>query len=101
LTAQCRQARRDAPDLYPFPFHPDPGGLVPWGSDEHGSKYCFLAAEPDPDQWRIVVSSECNDWFETAGPFSDFLLRCFEHTDRSPFMDCSGPRAGARYVSLA
>ncbi|PKT68565.1 hypothetical protein CW362_34295 [Streptomyces populi] len=55
-----RRARLSAPDLYPYPFHPDPGGLISWGSDEHGCEYYFLAIEPDPDEWRIVVSSERN-----------------------------------------
>ncbi|MFF0594045.1 SMI1/KNR4 family protein [Streptomyces antibioticus] len=95
-----RRARLDAPDLYPYPFHPDPGGLISWGSDEHGGEYYFLAAGPDPDEWRIVVGSECNTWFETAGTFCDFLVRCFDRVDRPPFMDRSWPGPGARYHPL-
>ncbi|MFE8017744.1 SMI1/KNR4 family protein [Streptomyces antibioticus] len=95
-----RRARLSAPDLYPYPFHPDPGGLISWGSDEHGGEYYFLAAGPDPDEWRIVVGSECNTWFETAGTFCDFLVRCFDRVDRPPFMDRSWPGPGARYRPL-
>ncbi|MGW1535667.1 SMI1/KNR4 family protein [Streptomyces aureus] len=94
-----RRARLDAPDLYPYPFHPDPGGLISWGSDESGNEYYFLALEPDPDEWRIVVGSESNDWFETAGTFSDFLVRCFDRTDRPPFLPRSWPTPDARYHS--
>ncbi|MER5664590.1 SMI1/KNR4 family protein [Streptomyces mirabilis] len=94
-----RRARLRAPDLYPYPFHPDPGGLISWGSDEQGSEYYFLANEPDPDEWRIVVSSECNSWFETAGTFCDFLVRCFDRIDRPPFMDRTWPTPEARYHS--
>ncbi|MFF0061190.1 SMI1/KNR4 family protein [Streptomyces sp. NPDC005279] len=96
-----RRARSEAPDLYPYPFHPDSGGLIPWGSDEQGSAYYFLAAERKPEEWRIVVHSECNDWYETAGTFTDFLTRCFDRTDRPPFMARAWPRSGAGYVSLA
>ncbi|MFF3739028.1 SMI1/KNR4 family protein [Streptomyces sp. NPDC002566] len=97
----CRRARLSDPDLYPYPFHPDPGGLIPWGSDEHDNEYYFLAIEPDPDEWRIVVSSECNEWFETAGTFCDFLVRCFDRIDRPPFMARAWPALDARYHSHA
>ncbi|MEV4452999.1 SMI1/KNR4 family protein [Streptomyces mirabilis] len=96
-----RWSRLSAPDLYPYPFHPDPGGLISWGSDEHGSEYYFLAIEPNPDEWRIVVGSECNSWFETAGTFCDFLVRCFDRIDRPPFMDRAWPTPDARYHSHA
>ncbi|GGX85222.1 SMI1/KNR4 family protein [Streptomyces fructofermentans] len=96
-----RRARLSDPDLYPYPFHPDPGGLIPWGSDEHGSEYYFLAIEPDPDEWRIVVGSECGQWFETAGTFCDFLVRCFDRADRPPFLDRHWPAPDARYHSHA
>ncbi|MFJ9804637.1 SMI1/KNR4 family protein [Streptomyces wuyuanensis] len=96
-----RRARLSTPDLYPYPFHPDPGGLISWGSDEHGSEYYFLAIEPDPDEWRIVISSECNSWFETAGTFCDFLVRCFDRIDRPPFMARAWPTPDARYHSDA
>ncbi|MFK0014830.1 tyrosine-type recombinase/integrase [Streptomyces sp. NPDC091027] len=52
-----RDARKGWEDLYPFPFHPDPGGLISWGHDEHSSEYYFLANDPDPDNWEIVVGS--------------------------------------------
>ncbi|MYV44274.1 SMI1/KNR4 family protein [Streptomyces sp. SID2888] len=96
-----RRERLGAPELYPYPFHPDPGGLISWGSDKHGSEYFFRPVEPDPDEWRVVVGSECGDWFETAGTFCDFLVRCFEHRDRPPFMDRGWPSTGARYQSDA
>lgn len=53
----------------------DPGGLISWGSDEHGSEYYFLAVEPD---------------FETAGTFCDFPVRCFDSVDRPRLFAASG-----------
>lgn len=93
------RARLRAPELYPYPFHPDPGGLISWGSDKHSSEYYFLAIEPDPDEWRIVVGSEYNRWFETAGTFCEFLVRRFDRIDRPPFMDRTWPNPDARYHS--
>ncbi|WP_049565148.1 SMI1/KNR4 family protein [Streptomyces sp. SBT349] len=96
-----RRARRSAPGLFPYPFHPEEGGLIAWGYDEHGGSYFFLAREPDPDQWGIVAAGEEGEWYETAGTFTDFLVRCFERRDRPPFMDLSWPRPHARYESHA
>ncbi|MFJ5233298.1 SMI1/KNR4 family protein [Kitasatospora sp. NPDC088391] len=90
-----------APVPGPWPPHPAEGGLVPWGADAHGNRYWFLTEEPDPDDWRIVVESEAGEWFETAGTFTDFLLRCFDRIDRPPFLARAWPTAGARYHPYA
>ncbi|UUU44044.1 hypothetical protein [Streptomyces sp. NBC_00162] len=92
-----REARRGWEDLYPFPFHPDPGGLIPWGHDEHSSEYYFLASDPDPGNWEIVVGSECAEWYRTSGTFTDFLMRCVDGLDRASFMDRAWPAADARF----
>ncbi|GAA2741898.1 SMI1/KNR4 family protein [Kitasatospora cinereorecta] len=86
------------PELYPWPFHPDQGGLINWGSDEHSNSYFFLPLEPDPDDWRIVIAGEEGEWFETGGGFTDFVLRCFDRLDRPPFLDPVWPdRRDARF----
>ncbi|MFD7321558.1 SMI1/KNR4 family protein [Streptomyces sp. NPDC059875] len=87
---------RDA-DLYPWPFHPEAGGLIEWGHDEEGNAYFFLPLEPDPDEWRIVVQGGCGGWFETAGTFTDFVVRCFDRIDRPPFLSRHWPGGQARY----
>ncbi|MFF1400570.1 hypothetical protein ACFVZD_43345 [Streptomyces sp. NPDC058287] len=91
------QARKGLEDLYAVPFHPDRGGLIRWGHDEHGGEYYFLACDPDLGNWEIVVGSECAEWHRTHGIFSDFLTRCFDGLDRPPFMPRSWPEAGACY----
>ncbi|MFJ3826440.1 SMI1/KNR4 family protein [Streptomyces sp. NPDC090046] len=85
------------PDRYPWPFHPEEGGLIWWGSDEENFYY-FLPLEPDPAEWRIVVQGECGSWFETAGTFTDFVLRCFDRIDRPPFVARDWPGTDAKYV---
>ncbi|MEU6311961.1 hypothetical protein [Streptomyces sp. NPDC047014] len=62
------------PGRYPFPFHPDPGGLIEWGGVEGGPVYYFLPEEPDPADWRVVVETEDGDWHEAPGPVTEFLL---------------------------
>lgn len=77
----------------------DSGVLLLWGCDEHGSRYFFRAVEDDPAEWRIIISSDEGAWFETAGTFTEFLVRCFHRIDRPDFIDPSWPRPGARYES--
>ncbi|MFJ1707531.1 SMI1/KNR4 family protein [Kitasatospora sp. NPDC088346] len=79
----------------------DAGALLMWGGDEEGGRYFFLAVEEDPSQWRIVVNSEAGEWFETAGTFTEFLLRCFRRVDRPAFMHGGWPGPGARHEPLA
>lgn len=85
------------PDLFPWPFHPEEGGLIWWGSDEQSNSYYFLPLEPDPGDWRIVVQDDCGGWFETAGTFTDFILRCFDRTDRPPCVARDWPGPNPRY----
>ncbi|WEH40375.1 SMI1/KNR4 family protein [Streptomyces sp. AM 2-1-1] len=92
-----REARAGHEEFSPFPFHPDPGGLICWGGDEHCNEYYFLPGDADPGAWEIVVGSEAGEWYRTDGPFTAFLTRCFDRLDRAPFMDRSWPEAHARY----
>jgi hypothetical protein len=58
----------------PYPFHPEPGGLVSWGYDHSGDEHFFLPCDPDPDRWKVVTMfhEEGGETFD--GPFSAFAL---------------------------
>ncbi|MEU8689886.1 SMI1/KNR4 family protein [Streptomyces sp. NPDC048665] len=58
----------------PYPFHPEPGGLISWGYDHSGDEHFFLPCGPDPDRWKVVtmVHEEGCETFD--GPFSAFAL---------------------------
>ncbi|MGW4892239.1 SMI1/KNR4 family protein [Kitasatospora sp. NPDC004240] len=74
------------------------GRLITWGGVEDGTLFHFLALEPDPDDWRIVITSaEDGDCHETAGPFVEFLLRCHDGVDRPSFILQSWMRGGVTY----
>src|SRR5262245_46610840 len=34
-----RQSQQSNPKRFPYPYFPDPGGLLPWGNDENGNDY--------------------------------------------------------------
>ncbi|MET9694090.1 hypothetical protein ABZY81_37620 [Streptomyces sp. NPDC006514] len=87
-------------DLGPLAFLVTPGQ---WGDAPQmievlkRIRYYFLASDPDPGNWEIVVGSECAEWYRTSGTFTGFVMRCFDGLDRAPFMDRAWPEADARY----
>ncbi|WCD84214.1 hypothetical protein KPP03845_100535 [Streptomyces xanthophaeus] len=93
-----RPCHLDGPGLPPFPFHPRPGGLIPWGGEEDGAAfYYFLPEEPDPADWRIVVETEDGHWHEAPGPFTGFLLGLVEGAYRPPHLRRYRPGPTVRY----
>ncbi|MFE7934119.1 SMI1/KNR4 family protein [Streptomyces sp. NPDC057456] len=58
----------------PYPFHPEPGGLVSWGYDHSGDEHFFLPCDPDPGQWKIVTMAHEEGCQTFDGPFSSFAL---------------------------
>ncbi|MGW6857255.1 hypothetical protein [Streptomyces xanthophaeus] len=58
----------------PYPFHPEPGGLISWGYDYGGDEHFFLPCDPDPDRWKIVTMAHEEGCETFEGPFSGFTL---------------------------
>ncbi|MGW4699080.1 SMI1/KNR4 family protein [Streptomyces sp. NPDC004285] len=50
-------------ERYPFPVHPDPGGLLVWGTTMDADRLCWLTRGA-PDDWPVVVWSN-EGWYET------------------------------------
>ncbi|WP_329376013.1 SMI1/KNR4 family protein [Streptomyces sp. NBC_01351] len=93
-----RSDHRDDPDLYPFPFHPEPGGLILWGAEEDGHAfYYFLPDGPDPADWRIVIETDEAEWLEAPGPFTEFLLGLADNTYRPAHLHRYRPGPTVRY----
>lgn len=72
--AYLRQLRQRA--AIPYPIHPEPGGLIPWGTSDDEYLFFFLAtAAQEPQRWPIVWHDVAlNEWHEFPGPFDGFLL---------------------------
>jgi hypothetical protein len=49
-----RDARTDFPEDFPYPLHPEPGGLLQWAGTGNGVMLCWLT-EGVPDAWPVVV----------------------------------------------
>ncbi|MFE6024305.1 SMI1/KNR4 family protein [Streptomyces niveus] len=54
LLAQESPFRDSHPDLCPYPFHPEPGGLLPWAGTDNGDRLCWLT-DGAPDSWTVVA----------------------------------------------
>jgi hypothetical protein len=48
-----RECQRSSPERFPYPYYPEPGGLLPWGNDENGNDYYWLT-EGLPTKWVVV-----------------------------------------------
>ena len=68
------QAREDYPQDHPYPFHPEPGGLISWGYDPSGDEHFFLPCDPDPGHWTIVTMVHEVGVEVFDGSFAQFAL---------------------------
>ncbi|OXM44817.1 SMI1/KNR4 family protein [Amycolatopsis alba] len=60
---------------------PEPGGLLPWGSDGQGGTFCWITEPADPDTWRITYYSQGSDeWREHPGPVTRLLYEILTNT---------------------
>src|SRR5438128_2571968 len=48
-----RESQWSDPKRFPYPYFPEPGGLLPWGNDENGNDYFWLTEGP-PTKWVVV-----------------------------------------------
>jgi SMI1-KNR4 cell-wall len=79
-----RQIRGFAPDEVIFPIHPEPGGLLPWGTTGNGDVgYWVTSPSGDPALWSIAVGEARGpEWFTHPGPLTRFLADALDHSIR-------------------
>ena len=83
-----RETRAEGVDPPPYPIHPEPDGLLPWGATDNGD-WCYWVASPTDDaaRWRIAVNmSRGPDWFDHPGPLTAFLADLLSRAVRVPFL---------------
>ena len=69
-----RSFRDSHPDKCPYPFYPEPGGLLEWAGSDNGDRLCWLT-EGEPGEWTTVVWNP-RGWYYDAHEMSavSFLL---------------------------
>ncbi|WP_086799662.1 hypothetical protein [Streptomyces caniscabiei] len=85
LLAFDRELREVDPDDIPYPLHPEPGGLYPWGTTTNSHRLHWY-----PARGHIVVIGRAGNW-EWPGTMTGFLtgiltrrLTCPLFPDRFP-----------------
>ncbi|MFM9371304.1 SMI1/KNR4 family protein [Streptomyces sp. Da 82-17] len=60
--------------------HPEPGGLLPWGSSCDGDRFLWRthgrsgeAAHEAPQEWNVTVGSRGGAWWQYGGGMAQFL----------------------------
>jgi hypothetical protein len=87
-------------EIVPYPIHPEPGGLIPWGSgDEHG--YYWLATDlAKPDDWTVVYGLTHDvGWGKYDGTMSQFLYEVITGTYTDPMLYFRPKEEERKFVS--
>jgi hypothetical protein len=62
-------------EVCPYPLHPEPGGLLPWGGTDNGNTL-FWQTTGNPAQWTIVIDdSDGIEYEHFQESTSDFLAK--------------------------
>ncbi|WP_395297011.1 hypothetical protein ACF9IK_28910 [Kitasatospora hibisci] len=65
----------------PYPVHPEPGGLLSWGSNLNADQFFWLTEGKDPDAWPVVAFyRSLEEWDRFDGGFAAFLLAVLDGT---------------------
>ncbi|MGW3630362.1 SMI1/KNR4 family protein [Streptomyces sp. NPDC005122] len=66
LLDQERGFRDSSPEDCPYPFYPEPGGLLPWARTDNGDTVCWLT-DGKPAAWTVVCWNP-RGWYYDAHP---------------------------------
>lgn len=87
MLGTLRSVRADG-EAVPYPIHPEPGGLLPWGYTGNGD-WCYWVTDPsdEPDAWAIAIKgSRLPDWFDHAGPLVGFMVDLLSRRVQDSFL---------------
>ncbi len=93
---------RDAGVPIPFPLHPEPAGLLPWGDTANGD-WCYWVTRPreEPDRWSVAIQgSRSTDFWEHPGPLSAALADLLTGRARPPILPPEFPSDEVRFDQI-
>ncbi|MFJ2937955.1 hypothetical protein ACIO8G_34980 [Streptomyces sp. NPDC087219] len=83
-----RMLKEADPDDIPYPLHPEPGGLYPWGTTMNSERLHWY-----PVGHRVVVIGRAGNW-EHPGTMTQFLEAILTRQVTCPLFPDTFPRPG-------
>jgi hypothetical protein len=81
--------------------HPEPGGLLCWGTSPSGDQFYWKVDSPDPDAWPVTVFGHNDDWSEHAGGVVKFLADVFARRIHVPGLPAAFPGAAPQVKGIS
>jgi hypothetical protein len=96
-----RTLRASHPDAAPFPAHPEPGGLLPWGQTDNGDMVYWLTEGPS-QSWPVIVIESRHAFTQRYDlSTTEFLARLLEgRLSPEIFPTSSEQRGAARFATV-
>ncbi|RSN60627.1 hypothetical protein DMH01_15130 [Amycolatopsis sp. WAC 04182] len=89
-------------DNVEYHLYPEPGGLLPWGSDGQGGTFCWITDSGDPDRWRIAYHDQSADqWREHPGPVTQLLYEILIDTGHENLLRWDFTDLPVEYIPLS
>jgi hypothetical protein len=91
LLDDLRGDRKIGYGSWPYPLHPETGGLLPWGDTPTGQLIFWLTEGDDPDAWPIVWTDEgYEEWQLRRQSVPEFLLELITDPSGVPGIAADG-----------
>jgi hypothetical protein len=65
------ELRRSTPEMYPYPVHPEPGGLVPVARSTSGNHVFIAPPQRGEGDWFVIL--DMGQWIPVQMPFTEFM----------------------------
>ncbi|WP_367323414.1 SMI1/KNR4 family protein [Streptomyces sp. HUAS ZL42] len=76
---------RNAPDYYPYPIYPTPGGCIPVARSTSGNQVLLAPPKSGESDWSVVL--DMGQWIPVAMSFTDFLWSALCEELHVPVLD--------------
>jgi hypothetical protein len=88
---------RESGELCPYPLHPEPGGLLPFGKSDNGDALYWLTTG-EPERWPIVVNAARDPAYERFEcDMTDFLAGILTQRIRCSIFPGGFPRGSPTF----
>jgi hypothetical protein len=98
-TLSALRELRESGEECPYPLHPEPGGLLPFGKSDNGDVLYWLTARV-PEQWPVVVNAARDPAYEKFEcDMTDFLAGILTRRLRCAIFPEDFPSRSPKFVS--